>query len=159
MPRFFLWFYIFFVLQLPTLSDFANEFFIFTISDAGHWLASSDTRALWKISFKPAIERARRLSKNICGVLCISSGLNSAGASNLKNVHLKFIAAKVNVSSTVESRNVHRVTRTSELNRRHVDIHDSLSCTNYYRSWWVGFRGRGAGAWSVQHIALFLTCI
>ena len=81
---------------------------------------------------------------------CISSGLISAGASNLQNASLKFIAAKVIVSSTVESRNDHRVTRTPEPSRRQLlacvasfyDIHGSLSCTNCTE---VGDQGCGEG--------------
>ena len=166
MPRFFLWFYKFFVQLFAHLSKFADDIFHFTIGSAGLWLAAQTHRLCEKLVFKPAIERARRLSKNICGVLCIS-GLNSAGASNLKKCSSKIHRCE---SHRFEYRGVAKrppghpdpgAQPASTISVRRVIPWHSRKLVMYilYRSWWVGFRGRGAGAWSVQHIALFLTCI
>ena len=132
----FLWFYKFFVQLFAHLSKFADDIFHFTIGSAGLWLAAQTHRLCEKLVFKPAIERARRLSKNICRV-CVYLDLIRPALQIFKNASLKFIAAKVIVSSTVESRNDHRVTRTPEPSRRQLlacvasfyDIHGSLSCT------------------------------
>ena len=133
----FLWFYIFFVLQLPTLSDFCEWILFFTISDAGHdWQVQTHELYEKLVSNQRSKEHVASLKTSAEFGVYLRDLIRPA-LQIFKNVHLKFIAAKVIVSSTVESRNDHRVTRTPEPSRRQLlacvasfyDIHGSLSCT------------------------------
>ena len=159
----FLWFYIFFVLQLPTLSDFCEWILFFTISDAGlDWQVQTHEFYGKSVSYQRSKEHVASLKTS-----CISSGLNSAGASNLQKCFSKIHRCE---SHRFEYRGVAKrppghpdpgAQPASTISvRRVIPWHSRKPVMHIlYRAWWVGLRGWGAWAWSVQHIALFLTCI
>ena len=89
---------------LPFLSNFADEIFHFTISDAGHWLAVQMRELSKNLVYHQRANEYDAFLKTFTEFCVHLLDLFSAGASNHKNVHLNFTAAKVNVSCNVAER-------------------------------------------------------
>ena len=149
MPRFFLWFYKFFVQLFAHLSKFADDIFHFTIGSAGLWLAAQTHRLCEKLVFKPAIERARRLSKNIVYIFGTYFGRRFKSSKCISKIHrceshrfeYRGVAKRPpgHPDPGAEPASTISVRRVIPWHSRKPVMHI------LYRAWWVGLRDGGPG--------------